>query len=245
MAEDGAWPAIRTRGLLSTRALVDLYDPPAEERAAILNTVRRTNVVLTDPALGPAVIRDQAPLKFLDRCLIPGTSPQQYLDALNGRVFFWLTSERLLRLLNAPRHRKRPQTVLQVDTAALLSRYGHEAELAPFNTGSMQVPSSPARGADVFVDIDTYPYDLWRSRRGRRHDAVVELTVRHSIPDIAEMTIRVERWSSGHPINLLFHSEKPPGDPITRPDPKPTPHARPSTLRRARTWVCQRNPRLV
>jgi hypothetical protein len=41
MAQDGSWPSIRDRGLLSTRAIVDLYQPDDQTRDEILATVRR------------------------------------------------------------------------------------------------------------------------------------------------------------------------------------------------------------
>lgn len=205
MAEDGTWPSIEARGLLSTQALVDLYNPEENLRAEILSKVRRTSIVLNDPTLGSAVIRDQRPLKFLDQCLLPGTSPEQFLHALNSRVFFWLTHERLERLLSAKLYRQKKHTVLHIDTAELVSRYGDKVQLAPFNTGSMHVPTAPPRGTDVFVDIDEYPHDTWRTKRGRNGDAVVELTVPYSVPDIADMTICVERWESGRPVETILN----------------------------------------
>jgi hypothetical protein len=136
--------------------------------------------------------------------MLPGTSPEQFLDALNGRVFFWLTMERLVRLVGAVRYRRQPQIVLQVSTAELMSRYGDQVELAPLNTGSMHVPTAPARGVEVFVRVDEYPYEQWRAKRGPRADAVVELTVPYAIPDIAEMTTRVERWIDRRSTEVLF-----------------------------------------
>jgi hypothetical protein len=197
MAEDGTWPAIQSRGLLSTEALVDLYQPEPHIRASILGAVRTNSVILQHPTLGPAVIRDQRPLKFLDRCLESGTTPEDYLAALNGRVFFWLTPERVRRLLGARRYRIKPQTVLHVDTARLLHRYGDQVQLAPYNTGSMHVPNAPRRGIDVFVDLDKYPYAKWRACRGSRSDAVVELTVPYAVPDVSDFVVKVERWNDG------------------------------------------------
>ncbi|MEV7021925.1 hypothetical protein [Kitasatospora sp. NPDC093558] len=211
MAADGTWPSIQARGLLSTRALVDLYDPPPALRAEILHRVRRTKIVLDDPALGPSVIRDQLPLKFLDQCLTPGTTPQEFLDLLNGRVFFWLTRERLCSLVNARQYRDHPQVVLCLDTAQLLGRHGDAAQLAPYNTGSMLKPPpySPMRGRDVFVDVDDYPYSRWRKERGANRDAVVELTVNHAVPDAAELAIRVERWEGGVCTEVLHERLSP------------------------------------
>lgn len=46
MAEDGTWPSISSRGLLSTRALVDLLQPDDGLRYEILNVVRRDSITL-------------------------------------------------------------------------------------------------------------------------------------------------------------------------------------------------------
>jgi hypothetical protein len=204
MAEDGTWPSIQSRGLLSTEALVDLYQPEPRVRASILGAVRRNSVTLHHPTYGPAVIRDQGPLKFLDRCLEPGTTPEEYLAALNGRVFFWLTPERVRRLLGARRYRIKPQTVLHVDTARFLDRHGDQVQLAPYNTGSMHVPNAPRRGIDVFVDLDKYPYANWRARRGIRSDAVVELTVLYAVPNVSDFVVKVERWNDGALAEVLY-----------------------------------------
>jgi hypothetical protein len=204
MAEDGTWPSIQAHGLLSTKALVDLWNPQSDQRDAILATVRRTSITLTDPNLGQAVIRDQRPLKFLNERLLPDTSPQQFLDALNSRVFFWLTRERLAKLLGAKLYRQKQHTVLHIDTRELMSRYGDAVQLAPYNTGSMHVPTAPRRGIDVFVDVNQYPHDMWRKKRGTQGDAVVELTVAYAVPDIVEMTVCVERWAGGEPVETLF-----------------------------------------
>ncbi|HEY3749274.1 MAG TPA: hypothetical protein VGL80_08750 [Pseudonocardiaceae bacterium] len=204
MAADGTWPAIQARGLLSTQAIVDLYAPPPPGRAEILSVVRRTAITLDDPVLGPAVIRDQTPLRFLDECLQPGTSAQEFLHALNNRVFFWLTRQRLGTLLNARLNRQLAHTVLSVDTGELLARYGDQVQLSPYNTGSTYARTSPRRGPDIFVDVEEYPHDAWRARRGKTGDAVVELTLPYSVPDIVDMTVRVERWAGGVPVETLF-----------------------------------------
>jgi hypothetical protein len=204
MAEDGTWPPIQKHGLLSTQAIVDLYDPDAEIRASILGAVRKRSVTLETAALGSMTIRDQLPLKFLDRCLTDDTTPQQFLDALNGRVFFWLTRQRLERLLGATQYRRSSHTVLTIDTAELLSAYGRDIELAPYNTGSMHVPTAPPRGVAVFVPIAGYPHADWRNKRGKSGDAVVELTIPYSVPDIVDFTVRVETWHAGSPAETLY-----------------------------------------
>lgn len=204
MAEDGTWPSIQRHGLLSTTALVELFEITGPAREKILNEVRKKTISITHPDHGTAAIRDQLPLKFLSKVLTAGTRPQQFLDALNNRVFFWLSQPRLHKLLNARQYRGKAQTILHVDTAGLVSAYADKIQLAPYNTGSMHVPTAPRRGVDVFVDLADYPHQEWRKKRGASHDAVVELTVPHSIPDITNFVVKVERRVGGELTEILF-----------------------------------------
>jgi hypothetical protein len=87
--------------------------------------------------------------------------------------------------------------VLTLDTAELLSVHGDDAQLAPYSTGSIHVPTAPMRGVDGFVPIDDYPHAEWRGKRGRDHDAVVELTLLRSVPDIAQFITVVQTWQDG------------------------------------------------
>lgn len=204
MAEDGTWPSIRHRGLLSTRAIVDLYQPGADIREQILSMVRQNKIKLTSADLGDMTIRDQRPAKFLKECMNDGVSPQDYLDALNGHVFFWLRLSRLSRLLSARLYRHSRHTVLHVDTARLVEAYRGRVQLAPYNTGSMHVPNMPRRGPDVFTDLADYPYEEWLAKRGPSGEAVVELTVNYAVPDIASFITRVETWADGEPVAVLY-----------------------------------------
>lgn len=204
MAEDGSWPSIRDRGLLSTRAIVDLYQPGDQVTADILAAVRRKKITLTRDGLPDVTIRDQLPAKFLDVCMEEGVTPGEYLDALNGRVFFWVSPERLMKLLQARPYRNLRHTVLHVDTAALLNAYPGRVQLAPYNTGSMHVPTMPKRGPSVFTDVADYPYDQWAQRRGKSGEPVVELTIDYAVPDISEYVTRVERWADSTPVEVLY-----------------------------------------
>jgi hypothetical protein len=206
MAEDGTWPSIQRMGLLSTAALVDLYQPPEATRTTVLDAIRRQSVSLTHATLGSVVVRDQGPLKFIDRCLLPGVSVQDFLDALNGRVFFWVTAQRLERLLRARLYKARPHLVLQVDTASLVSQYGDSIALAAYNTGSVHVPGLPARGPATFVSISDYPYADWARRRGASGEPLVELTVPWSVPDIARHVVRVDRRMGPATLELIFEA---------------------------------------
>jgi hypothetical protein len=204
MAEADTWDSIQQRGLLSTAAIVDLYDLSGEEREVILHQVRKRSITLDSIELGKITIRDQLPLKFLAECLTADTTSEQFLEALNGRVFFWLGLHRLITLLRARQYRSARQTVLTLDTAKLLEAYAGVAELAPYNTGSMHVPTAPRRGKAVFQAVADYPYDEWRKKRGSGADAVVELTIPYAVPDIAKYVLKVEIWQQGVPVEVLF-----------------------------------------
>jgi hypothetical protein len=204
MAEDGTWPSIRRRGLLSTQAIVDLYQPDDEVRARILSVTRHDKITLTSAEFGDMTIRDQRPAKFLAACMDDGATPQDFLDALNGRVFFWLALSRLTGLLNARLYRRSRHTVLHVDTASFLEEYSGRVQLAPYNTGSMHVPNAPKRGPEVFTDLADYPYEHWLAKRGQSGEPVVELTVRYAIPDISSFVTKAETWEGGKPIAVLY-----------------------------------------
>lgn len=203
MAADGSWASIRERGLLSTQSLVELYKPSPQVRAEVLGAIRKRSYQLMAEGLPNATVRDQLPLKFLDQCLFPGTTVQDFLDELNGRVFFHVAKERLFRLLCAKPYRAQPHDVLVLDTAEFLKVHP-AVDLAPYNTGSVHVPNMPARGAGTFVPLERYPWDSWSQRRGEK-DAVVELTVR-GMADVMPAVVRVEQWRGEECLSVLYEA---------------------------------------
>src|SRR5688500_9803141 len=99
MAEEGTWQSISKNGLRSTSALFDLFEISGKARFEIESKRRRQSKTLTHETYGSAVIRDQKPLRdsSLEKCLIDLTVPEWY-RVLNGKVFFWVTKDRLLTL---------------------------------------------------------------------------------------------------------------------------------------------------
>lgn len=193
MAEDGAWPAIRERGLLSTSALLDLYGVAAADRAALETRRRAKSVTLEAPGLPRVVIRDQAPLSEarLAACLDDGLNPEDWLRLLNKRVFFWPRRRRLEELLAGRAYRGRAHTVLTIDTASLLAAYGKRVRLSAINSGAT-IYDAPRRGLSTFRATSDYPL-----REAGRRKAIAEFTVEYSIPDIAEHVVEVERAVAG------------------------------------------------
>ncbi|BCJ61742.1 hypothetical protein Jiend_51640 [Micromonospora endophytica] len=130
-----AWPSVQRHGLLSTQQLIDLFNLDAAERDRLLNAPRKRSTVLRAPGLPPAVIRDQKPMKFIAEKIDPDSSLAAYLAAINSRVFFWASAQRLDRLRQAKEYRTEGQVVLHVDTRALVERHGPRIELCRLNSG--------------------------------------------------------------------------------------------------------------
>ena len=190
MAEAGSWESIRSHGLLSTSALLDLFEVQGADRVRIESSKRSESVEITHPKHGSAWIRDNKPINetVLRRTLV-GMSEGDWYRTLNSRVFFWLTEERLNRLRNAPPYKSRAHDILTIDTGALLERYAAQVELAHLNTGAVHPSAKYPRGRGTFQTIPRY---LWPERvRAARAEPIVELTIPYAVPDIADFTIGI------------------------------------------------------
>jgi hypothetical protein len=196
MAEKGSWASIERHGLLSTSSLLDLFEVEEVQRAEILRQRRPQSVQLQHPAHGEAVVRDQIPLSEsrLASCLTDMTL-EQWLDALNSRVFFWLNEDHLETLLDARAYRDSAHDVISVDTAALVARHRANIALSPINSGATMY-KPPERGTQTFLPIADYPFEARRQARGRQN-AIVELAVNGGVRDILEVALRVERRQAG------------------------------------------------
>ncbi|MCH1867331.1 hypothetical protein [Nocardioides sp. CFH 31398] len=184
-----SWPSIQRHGLLSAEALLDRYGVTGEERDSLLRRPRPRSVTLQDPELGVAVVRDQLPLKFIERLVEPGTTVEDFCLALNARTYLAATRARLDRLLGARAYRGRPQVVLTVDTVALVARHADAVRLCRFNSGACTHLSHPVRGPGSWSTIADYPYDAHRRRYG---DPLAEVTVLGGVPDVTDLVTDLE-----------------------------------------------------
>ena len=200
MAEVGSWPGIRKHGLLSTSALLDLFDVARKDQIAIETRRRPESVTLTHPVHGTAVIRDQKPLseKRLADCLCDGITVRQWLRLLNQRVFFWLDEARLDTLRGAQAYRAQRQVVLTVDTRRLVEAHATRILLTHMNTGATR-PFAHKRGRDTFRTIGKYPFQERRR--------VVELTVARQVPDIRKYVLNVEELGGNRPPMTLWSAK--------------------------------------
>jgi hypothetical protein len=206
MAESGSWPSIMENGLLSTKALLDVFGIEGQERKLIESCHRPKSVAITHKRYGTAVIRDQIPMRqsALEKCL-EGMAPQQWYEFLNGRVFFWLTRDRVETLLNARAYRSKEHLVLTVDSQALLSRYHDRVLLSPINSGST-IYRPVKRGPDTFKSISDYPFEERKRLRGVLN-AVAEMAVDYAVPDIKKYVIRAERRHRPKLLETIFASQ--------------------------------------
>jgi hypothetical protein len=185
LAEVGSARAITTHGLLTAREIVSTSALHSDEQASILSRPRTRTLSIEHPRLGRVALRDQSPLRahILDKVLTDMTA-QEWLSALNERVFFWLHPQRLHQLLNARRNRGRAHDVLVIDTASLVATHSHRVHLSSINSGAALYPNAPKRGTGTFQTISDYPYaERLRGRTPRT--AVVELSVSSGVRDIA------------------------------------------------------------
>lgn len=193
MAEAGSWSSIQEHGLLSTTALLDLFEVEDIDRPRMESEWRQNSISIKHPVHGNAIIRDQKPMppSKLASNLVDMT-PQEWYEFLNRKTFFWANWNRLANLLNANAYRHRPHSVLFVDTAALLTRHAHRVSLCAINSGF--VYHGGKRGRGTFKEIANFP----------NANRVWELAVEYSVPDIADLVVRVEDWQRDAKLRLVW-----------------------------------------
>ncbi len=203
MAEDGSWPSIQSKGLLSTSSLLNLYKISGAERSAIEARHRPQSVPIDYKGLPRAVVRDQKPMSdaALAKCLRDDLKPEDWSRLLNSMSFFWLSTDRLFRLLNAKPYRNLAHTVLTVDSASFVKAHHQEIRLCPMNSGCTK-PFPWPRGKDTFLPIDEYPYEQ-RLLKNRK-EPVVELAVLNGVFDISRHTISVHRMQGQKVLEEMY-----------------------------------------
>jgi hypothetical protein len=190
MAALDSWPLIELHGLLSTSALLDLFEVNGERRFALESRHRPESVAIEHPLHGRALIRDQKPMneKSLLRAL-DGMSPQEWYENLNGRVFFWLSQGRLERMLRAGAYRGRDHTVLEIATAQLLAQHADNLAFSPINSGATFSLGPAPRGPNTFRRFDEYPWDQRLATHPK--ELVVECAVDYHVPRVRTMVTEI------------------------------------------------------
>jgi hypothetical protein len=104
---------------------------------------------------------------------------------LNSRVFFWLTTDRLRKLMCAREYCAHQHVVLVVDTLRLATDLQPSITLAPMNTGNTR-PIAHPRGLATFSRMADYPFE---HRRRRHLELVVELAVEGGVRNIIDYVV--------------------------------------------------------
>jgi len=186
MSEKGSWPNIQKLGLLSTSTLLDLCGYADRERFAIESQLRETKKPIRHPDLGIIYVRDQVPMKdwpaeeiYLDD-LLEEVSRQEWFEFLNGKVFFWISRDELVKMICAWQYRGKPQWVLTINTRQLLQQYSDKAYVSEQNTGSLY--SRRKRGPKSFAPFSSCP-----AKTG-----IKELAVDNGVPNLSDFVVSVD-----------------------------------------------------
>jgi hypothetical protein len=101
-----------------------------------------------------------------------------------------LDESRLHGLMGARPYRNKPHCVLTIDSRALITALANAILLSPLNSGATLYRPLP-RGAKTFLPIADFPFEERRATRALEN-TVVELLVKHSVPNISEFVLKVE-----------------------------------------------------
>jgi hypothetical protein len=140
-------------------------------------------------------------MSALENCLTD-MSPADWLETLNGRVFFWLQERRLRTLLNAGPYRAQAQTVLVLDTSSLISAHRDQVRLSRINSGAT-IYKPAARGSDTFKSILDYPHPQRRVPSAAAAD-IAELCVLGGVLDVNNHVVEVQRWQGEKYLERLL-----------------------------------------
>lgn len=192
MAQDGSWESIQHYGLLSTSALLDLFEVEGPERECIESARRPESVRIHHARYGTAVVRDNRPMndRALRRCLV-AMEPREWYELLNRRCFFWCSGDRLRTMLKARPYREQAHVVLTLDSAALLRSCADQASVTYINTGAT-LYDPPKRGRHTFVPLVDAPDRL-----------PVELVVPGGVADVRRAVVRVDRMQGESCLGTL------------------------------------------
>lgn len=200
MAERGAWDNIRAHGLMSTTAVLDHLKVQGVDRARFESEHRDQKMDVRAGHPSNIVLRDQKPMPEgrLLQALTDGTTPQQWYELINEKVFFWVEEERLHRLLGARDYRNLEHDVLTLNSAELVQAYADKIWLCHMNSGNTW-PIPHRRGTEVFRRIADYPVKT----SGRPAKAVVELVVDYAVPNIADYVLEVRRMKGSEVLGII------------------------------------------
>ena len=203
IAWGGSWPNIREYGLLSSKALLQLYGKSADEIERLTLCRRPHWVPIECPGRPQAVLRDQKPLTDagIRRALSGKAEPWQWYDLINSMVFFWPTKKRLETMILAAAYKGVCHDVLVVDTNALVRLEAANVRLSRMNSGSTKRMAHP-RDMGLFKTVSDYPFESRRSKYGQAR-AVAEVCVLEGVERIGDAVLEVKSGSASEIMSGL------------------------------------------
>lgn len=200
MAERGTWGSIQQRGLMSTTAVLDHLEVADGDRARFESEHRSQKMDVRADHPSNIVLRDQKPMPEgrLLQALMNGTTPRQWYELINDKVFFWVEEERLHRLLGARDYRTLEHDVLTLNSAEFIPDYAEKIWLCHMNSGNTW-PIPHRRDTQIFHRIADYPV----KPSGKPVKNVVELVVDYSVPNIADYVVEVRRMRGGEVLKVI------------------------------------------
>ena len=129
-------------------------------------------------------------------CLLD-MEPQEWYELINGKTFFWPEETPLGWMLNAAPYKTREHAVIVIPTEKLLADHANVVTLSAINSGSVYPAKATGRprprGKDTFQPITDYTAP-W----------VTEVAVEYSVPNIADLAIRVEAHQAKRPPRIIW-----------------------------------------
>lgn len=200
MAESGSWRSVRERGLLSTSALLDLFEVSGSKRREIESEWRPNIVPIEHPIHGTAAIRDQWPMppEHLSAGL-DGITPQRWYEFLNRKTFLWLSEDRLMRMLNARPYRHSAHDVLTLDTRSFVGEYIDRITVCQINSG-FAMPMFGNVTKRSFESFETIEQRAATEGLG----GLAELTVDYAAPDAWRYVTAVDSWRGKQCLGTIW-----------------------------------------
>lgn len=197
MAEGDSWSSISKHGLLSTTALLDLFEVQGPQRDTLETQWRPRSVTISHPVHGRAVIRDQHPMRpEALRSVLVDTTPEEWYEFLNRRVFMWVNEDRLARMLRSPSYRNQRHDVLTIDSRELLHTHSQSVTVCPINSGFAQFHQGKRSPSTFQTLAERHATDGLRG--------LAELTVDYAVRDIRQLVISVESRRSASQANPIL-----------------------------------------
>lgn len=199
MSAQGSWPSIMKHGLLSTTALLDLFEYKGEQREKIESCQRTEWMNLRHISHGEVKIRDQKPLieTGLSKALPDTMELEDWYQIVNEMVFFFPCKQRLKVMLNA--HKECRNTILVVRTQSLIEAHKKKVYWSPINSGySKMRPAKRDRNTFILLGREL------NLVQGRKLNKVVEITIKHQVLDIAKHVKCVVEVGKGEPPKTIY-----------------------------------------